>query len=157
MLCVMTTNGQCGGFGDPDKSDMEVCALPITPELIAGLRKIEARIVAMKQEDADLAEVAYHLNFCAEWYEYEAVELIEAVAETFQDDETAFVPDDLLKDCTPCSTECERLEGWAHFKPEHGCWFTLIAYRKHCGARVTSHEFQLAELVEALSMEGVIA
>jgi hypothetical protein len=164
IMYVATTNGQCGGYGDPDKSDMELCVLEVTPELIARLKEIERRAIEFKKANMGITEITYGHDFGAQWYEYDAVERVEAHEEGdgFQDSGFAFVPDGLFEGLEECRTEIGALEvyptkrDWSD-EDSWFCEFTLNTYRKHCGAKVTAWPFSIAELVDALSMEGIIA
>lgn len=152
-------------FGDEYLQGCDYAVVEITPELMAVLDSRCELARRMRLEDSGLFELSFFTGNCTV-YDYAFVrELIEdrlgvddnSDIHGLDDDGWTVLPDDVdLTGVEPERIELELLQVSQPMGNNEG-YFEWYLRPKHSDATATTAQLTLADLREALSMEGIIA
>lgn len=161
MKIVMRNYGQGSGFGDAMFGECEYSVLDVTPEFL-GLVRDRIKLVATAYEaDNQVTHLSFWESSLTQ-YGYELFEALEMfhpeIAGEVEDDNWSVLPEGFdLGKYQAQRTECDQLEVNRPFDDVCAAGFNWRFAPKHCDFYVTTPELNVPEIVEALSMEGIIA
>lgn len=156
MRIVFKTYGQVNGLGDAETCDCDVAVVEITPELLEAIRGRCRTAEAVQHETESFCSMEW-FDYSAEFYGYELESGIEEVlGDSWLDQGWEVLPDDF--DLSPYEkkrTECDAMIVSPHvYTPTEFFWQVSP---KHSGIYVTTPTITVEDIVEMLSMNGVVA
>lgn len=163
MKIIIRCFGQSSGFGDPMTCDCDYAVLDVTPELICCLRRRIRIAEQAKAEDAMFSHISF-TDYSLDVYAYDLYEAIEAASAdlSMEVDEAgwAVLPEefDLTATFEKQRTDCDSMDVCAPREAAFNSAYIGWSFApKHAGVEVHTATITLHELIEALSVEGIVA